>query len=399
MTNTSKRVGVGLISAGWMGTVHSRGYRALPEKYPDLGIEPDLVIVADPIEANAQRAMQSNGYREATADVQKVLEHPDVDVVSICSPNYLHREFALAAAAAGKPFWIEKPVGTGLADTQAIADVVEDAGLITCVGFNYRHIPAVEYVRKLVRDGTLGQVRNLHVKLNADYSSSPQGPLTWRYVRERAGSGVLGDLLSHGFDLAQYLAGAITEVTSTTGTFITERPKPAPGGVGHAVEAAADGEMLTVENEDYAAVLARFAGGAVGTLESSRVALGSRCDYGFEVYGSLGSARWNFERMNELDLCLPTNGAPYGYTRVMSDRTFGEFARFQPGAGMGLSFDDLKAIEAMQFLTSVTSGEQLAPSVADARTAAAVADAAERSSADGQWHTVPAPAGRTTFAS
>lgn len=394
MTTLSGRIGVGLISAGWMGTVHSRGYRGVGEKYPDLGIDTELVIVADPVTEAARRLADRIGYREITQDFHAVLEHPDVDVVSICAPNYLHHEFALAAVAAGKPFWIEKPMGISAVQSLEIAEAVEAAGLITAVGFNYRHAPAVEHARSLVRGGALGRITDVHVRLNADYCADPDGPRTWRFVRDRAGTGVLGDLLSHGFDLAQYLLGPVTEVSALTQTFITERPAPLPGGIGHQVQAS-DGPALPVENEDVAAVLARFASGVVGTFTSSRIAVGSRCAYGMDIHGTTGALRWDFERMNELEVCLP--GGPYGYTRVMADSTCGDFGRFQPGAGMGLSFDDLKVIEAAQFLRSVLTGAQLAPSVADGLAAARLVSSAADSAADGRWHTVPAPAGRITY--
>ena len=393
---TRRRLGIGLISAGWMGMMHSKAYLAVRENYPDLGIDPDLVIVADPSQANADTAVERFGYRETTDDIQRVLTHPDVDAVSICAPNFLHRDFALAAVAAGKPFWIEKPMGTGVAQSRQIADAVEASGLVTSVGFNYRHAPAVGHVRRLVREGTLGEIRSIRVWLNADYSAAPEGPRTWRFVKEQAGSGVLGDLLSHGFDLAQYLIGPIREVTSATRTFIGERPAPMVGGQGHGVQADPDAPPLPVENEDYAAVIARFGSGAMGTFESSRIAIGARCDYGFELFGSLGSAKWNFERMNEVDVCLAGERG-YGFTRTMTEPGFGEFGRFQPGGGMGLSFDDLKTIEAKLFLESIATGRQLAPSVADALVAAGIASAAEASASDGTWHRVVEPTGRTTF--
>jgi predicted dehydrogenase len=392
-----RRIGVGLISAGWMGTVHSHAYRALGERYPDLDVEVVPVIVADTSAHNAEAAQRRFGYRETTADYRDVLAHPEVDVVSICSPNYLHREHALAAAAAGKPFWVEKPMGTSVGQSQDIADAARDAGLVTAVGFNYRHAPAVEHLRSLVRSGTLGRIRNVRVVLDADYSSSPSGPRTWRFVRATAGSGVLGDLLSHGFDLAQYVVAPVRAVTALTETFIGERPAPADGGVGHQSRGDLGGDLLPVENEDYAAVLARLDGGAVATFESSRVAVGPRCGYGIEVFGSEGTARWDFERMNELEVCLGPGPAGYGFTRVLTDGDHGEFGRFNPGGGMGLSFEDLKVVEGARFITSVVTGMQAAPSVADGLQAARVAAAAGASATDGRWHEVPPPDEGVTY--
>jgi predicted dehydrogenase len=392
----TRPIGVGLVSVGWMGRLHARAYRAVAEHYPELGVAPRLVIAADAVERNAEEAVGRLGFARATLDYREVLADPEVDVVSICAPNFLHREVAVAAAAAGKPFWIEKPMGRGAAESAEIVAAVEAAGVATAVGFNYRNAPAVERARDLVRSGALGRITNITVRLLADYAADPAGALTWRFLRGSAGSGVLGDLLSHGIDLAHLLAGPIEEVTALTQTVLAERPRPGREAASHF--SAGTGELVAVENEDHAALLARFAGGAVGVLEASRVAVGPRAAYTVEIYGTGGSLRWDFERMNELEVSLPApGGGPYGRTRMMAEPGFGDFARFQPGAGTGMGFDDLKTIEAARFLTSVLTGEQHAPSVQDGLAAAEVAAAAERSAASGRWEAVLPPRAGVTF--
>lgn len=333
------------------------------------------------------------GFRSTFSEYRAVIEHPDVDVVSICAPNFLHREIALAAAAAGKPFWIEKPMGRGAAESSEIARAATAAGLVTAVGFNYRHAPAVPHARRLVREGRLGTVTNVRVWMLADYSADPAGALTWRFRRDHAGTGVLGDLVSHGADLAQYVVGRIGTVSALTGTFIRERPLPTTGAASHFSKGEAGGPVGMVENEDYAAVLAKFDDGPVAVLESSRVAIGPRAEYALEVYGSKGSLRWDFQRMNEFQLADDVSG----YRTMMASPGIGEFGRFQPGAGTGMGFDDLKTIEAALFLRSVAQGDQLAPSAADAWSAAEIVDAAARSAADGRWSTVRSVTGATTY--
>jgi predicted dehydrogenase len=387
------RLGVGLISVGWMGRLHSRAYLAAAHHYPDLPVTAQLVVAADPDEQGRAHAAGALGYRQTVADYREVLAHPDVDVVSICSPNFLHHEIALAAIEAGKPFWIEKPMGRGVAESRDIAERARAAGLVTAVGFNYRHAPAIARARELVRGGAIGRVTNVRVALLADYSSDPAGALTWRFHRDRAGSGVLGDLLSHGADLAQYVVGRIASVTAMTETFIRERPLPASGAASHFSKGAEGGPTGPVENEDYAAILARFEGGAVAVLESSRVAVGPRAEYVIEVYGTEGSLRWDFQRLNELQLADDASG----YRTVMVGPGFGEFSRFQPGAGTGMGFDDLKTIEATLFLRSVVEGRQLAPSATDAWSAAEIVDAALASSSSGGWVDVPEVDGPRTY--
>ncbi len=393
IVSSSPRIGVGLVSLGWMGRLHSRAYRAVRDHYPELSATVELVSAADTDAGVRRSAEEVLGYRRTTADYREVLADPEVDVVSICAPNFLHREVALAAAAAGKPFWIEKPMGRSAAESSDIARAASAAGVVTSVGFNYRHAPAVARARELVRSGAIGTVTNVRVSLLADYSADPLGALTWRFVRERAGSGVLGDLLSHGADLAQFVAGRIDSVTGLTETFIRERPLPGSGAAGHFSKGEEGGATGPVENEDYAALLGRFESGAVVVLESSRVAIGPRAEYALEVYGTKGSLRWDFQRLNELQFADDTSG----YRTIMAQPGFGDFARFQPGAGTSMGFDDLKTIEAQLFLRSVLEGRQLAPSAADAWSAAEIVEAAVRSDRARAWEPVGRVEGDTTY--
>jgi predicted dehydrogenase len=391
--NEPRRLGVGLISVGWMGRLHSRAYLAAAQHYPELPVRAELAVAADPDEGGRRHAREALGYRRAVADYRELLADPEVDIVSICSPNFLHHEIALAAIAAGKPFWIEKPMGRSAEESREISQAAAAAGLVTSVGFNYRHAPAVAEIRRLVREGALGRITNVRVSLLADYSADPASALTWRFLRDKAGSGVVGDLLSHGLDLARFVVGRIDSVSALTETFIPERPLPAAGAVNRFSTATDATHTGRVENEDYVGVLARFEGGVVGVFEASRVAIGPRAEYVLEVYGTKGSARWDFQRLNELQLA----DDPAGYRTIMASPGFGDFARFQPGAGTSMGFDDLKTIEAALFLRSVAEGRQLAPSAADGWAAAEAADAAIRSAASGNWTRVPAVEGETTY--
>src|SRR5215218_5230516 len=322
-------LGIGLISVGWMGKLHSRAYQAIPVVYPELKIRPRLVHAADTAPDRADYARDVLGYAKASIDYRAVLADPDVDVVSICAPNVLHREIGIAAAEAGKHFWIEKPVGRDARETGEVAAAARKAGIVTSIGYNYRHAPAVEHVRELVAQGALGRITNVRAAFFTGYASEPKGALSWRFKRDLAGSGALGDLLSHVVDLVSYLIGPITEVSALTSTVYAERPI-LPMGSGTHFAVIEDGEMGTVENDDYVAAIVRFrpdsrVAGAVGTLEASRVIVGPQCGLAFEIYGTEGSAVWNFERMNELRLCLGRSGPHQGYTTVLANPHLGDY--------------------------------------------------------------------------
>lgn len=395
----TQQIGVGVVSLGWMGRLHTRSYRTLAEKFPEIDARVRLVAAADPLAENQQLATSTLDFEQATADYREVIEHPEVDVVSICSPNFLHHEVAMAAIEAGKPIWIEKPMGISAQQSRAIAEGAAAKGLITSVGFNYRHAPALQYARKLIADGELGRITNARVWLVADFAADPKGPLTWRFDPSRAGAGVVLDLLGHGEDLIQYLLrDRIARVSAMTDTFITQRPKPIKEGVGHVGWEVGD-ELGLVGNEDYVAVLAATDAGVRITLESTRVAIGPRAEYIVEVYGTNGSLRWNFESFNHLDVCLGHgSGALQGYVRAMAGPGFPDFTRFQPGAGTSMGFDDLKAVEAALFIKGVLDATQYGPAAGDGWTAAEIDDAILASAADGQWHDVPRVTAPTTFA-
>jgi predicted dehydrogenase len=393
-------LGVGLISVGWMGIVHTRSYLALRSLYPDLGVRCRLVHAADTAPARIDYARDVLGYERAGADYRAVLADPEVEVVSICAPNMLHHEIGVAAAEAGKPFWIEKPVGRSAAETSDVAAAARRAGVVTSVGYNYRHVPAIEHVKSLVAGGAFGRVTNVRCVFFEGYASEPKGALSWRFRRAEAGSGVLGDLFSHVVDLVQYVVAPIGEVSAMT--TIVHRQRPVlPMGESNHFAVIEDGELADVENDDYAGALIRFAAdsqaaGAVGTIEASRTIVGPACGLVLEVYGTEGSATWNFERMNEVRLCTTRSGAHHGYTTVLANAGLGEYARFQPGPGHGMGFDDLKTIEAKKFVAAVLGVEHRNSTIDEAHADAEVISAAEASADGGMW-TVVAPVAAATF--
>jgi predicted dehydrogenase len=172
-----RTIGVGVAGMGWMGAVHT---------------------VADESTGRAEEAAEQFGFATATRDWRDLAADPRVEAVSIAAPNFLHREIGVGLAQAGKHIWIEKPVGLTADDARAVADAVKNGGVQGAVGFNYRNAPAVAYARDMVVSGELGSITHAGFRLFSDYAAHPEGALTWRYERQRGGSGVLGDLAAHG---------------------------------------------------------------------------------------------------------------------------------------------------------------------------------------------------------
>ncbi len=367
-------IGVGVVGFGWMGEVHTRGYLRAPHHH-DVPYRPVLVAVADPEPGRAAAGAERYGFARATEDWTDLVADPAVQAVSVTVPNFLHREVGVAVARAGKHLWIEKPVGLTAEDARAVAAAVAGSGVRCTVGFNYRHAPAVRVARGLVAAGELGTVTHVRIRLLADYAADPRGGLSWRFARARGGNGVLGDLGSHGVDLARYVVGELAEVVADTSVVIPRRPVPTRGGSHYSL--VDGGELGDVENEDQLLCLLRFADGARGTLEASRVSVGDECAYGFEVHGTRGSLAWDFRRMGELvrDNRIVHMGP--------SDADYGAY---QPGGGIAMGYDDLKVIEAAGFLRSmVDTGRQETASVEDAVRAAEALDAMVESVRTGGW--------------
>ncbi len=381
-----EEIGVGVIGMGWMGRIHAGAYRRIAEHYPDAPLRPRLVAASDISPERCAHA-ERLGFASTTPDWRAVVDDPAVDVISVTSPNALHREMATAVCEAGKHLWVEKPVGRSSSDTAAVLAAAETSGVLTNVGFCYRFAPAVAHARELIAAGAIGEITHFRGVFLTDYANRPTTAATWRFSRAQAGSGALGDLMAHVVDTAQFLVGPIERLSGRTAIMIPRRPR-VPAGPGAPAADAGDGDLAVVDNEDWAAALFQFAGGSYGTLEASRVAVGPRVDNRFEIQGTTGSVGWVLERMNELRYAqLSLDGCDDGYKTVYAGPEHPQFAHFQPGAGIPMGYDDLRTVEAHHFLQSIADGEQREPGVSEMVTVARVLEAIERSHESGQWET------------
>ncbi|CBG69031.1 MULTISPECIES: Gfo/Idh/MocA family protein [Streptomyces] len=376
-------LGVAVVGFGWMGRVHTQAYARVAHHFPQLSLRPELVTVVEEVPGRAEEAARQFGFASTARDWREVAADPRVRAVSITAPNFLHREIGVAMAEAGKHIWIEKPVGLTAADARAVADAAARSGVQGTVGFNYRNAPAVEAARELIAAGRIGRVTHIRIRLFSDYAAHPEGALTWRYERERGGSGVLGDLASHGVDLARFLLGDLASLTADTAVFVPERARPTGATAGHS--RAAGGELGPVENEDYVNCLLRFASGARGVLEACRVSVGEQNNYGFEIHGTEGALFWDFRRMGELGVSSGDAYQDQSVHTLFVGPGHGAYGAFQPGSANAMGYDDLKVVEAHNFLRSIAEGTPYGTTLADAVHSATALDAMSRSAASGAW--------------
>ena len=388
--NMERRFGIGVIGFGWMGRVHTTSYKRVLDHFPDLGVRPRLVVASD-VSAERRHQAELMGFERTVDDWRMVVDDPAVEVISVTTPNALHREIATAVAEAGKHLWVEKPVGRGVEETIAVAEAVRKAGVINEVGFCYRFAPAVAHARDLIAMGAIGEVNHYRGAFLADYANRPDSAASWRFFREDSGSGVLGDLMAHVVDLTQFLVGPIVRLSGRTATMIPQRPKLAVGVGTHFSRVETD-ELVDVENEDWAGAMFEFESGSLGLLEASRVVVGPRVGLRFEVHGTEGALAWELERMNELQRSkLAAEDPDEGYTTVFAGPGHGEFGAFQPGAGIPMGYDDLRVIEARNFLLSIRDGEQRGPGLDEMVATGRVLQAIERSDARGGWEITQPP--------
>ena len=283
-------IGVGMLGYAFMGKAHSNAFLTIPSMmYPPPAI-PKLVGISGRNEAAVAEAARRYGYENYYTDWRTMLENDAIQLFDNGGPNDQHAEPCIAAAAAGKHILCEKPLGRTAEESKAMLDAVNKAGVKHMVAFNYRFVPAIRQIRKLIDSGALGRIYHFRaIYLQEWIMPHYNMPMIWRLTKETAGSGALGDLGAHIIDLAHYLIGDIASVGALTRTFIEERPWP-------------DGSMGKVDVDDAFVSTVEFANGAIGTLESTRFAAGRKNGQNLEINGEKGSIRFNLERMNELEV-------------------------------------------------------------------------------------------------
>jgi predicted dehydrogenase len=370
------RLNIGLIGSGFMGRSHALAWRMAPTIF-GLPVEPRLELLADIDAATAAKAAKGFGFRRATGDWQALVDDPEVDLVDITTPNKLHEPMALAAIAASKPVYCEKPLAPDTATAFRMAKAAEEAAVPTAVGFNYLKNPMVRLARDIARSGEIGELwnyRGIHAEC---WMAEPGLPWSWR-LDPSGGAGAIADLGSHAISMARYVVGDIAEVCADLQTVIKERPV-----------AWGAAEMRRVEVDDQARAMIRFATGMGGIIEADWAAQGRVMNLGFELFGSKGSILLDLERMNELKLfTLGSARGREGFTLIPAGPAHADYAAFCPAPGHQLGFNEIKAIEVKEIVTSLIERRHFEPGFREAARVQAVIDAMLLSARERRWVTV-----------
>jgi predicted dehydrogenase len=376
-------INVALIGYKFMGRAHSNAYRQVSHFFPGK-FTPRLKVICGRDREAAEAAAKQLGWDEVETDWRVVVERDDIDVIDVSTPGHLHHDQVMAAAAAGKHIICEKPLANTLADAKDMLKAVQKAGVKHMLMHNYRKIPAVALVRRMVDEGRLGEIYHYHGAYLQDWIMDPQFPLVWRLDKKLAGAGALGDIGSHAIDLARYLNAEFKTVTGQMTTFIKERPLA--GEDGGRLQAKAGGGIGKVTVDDDANFLARFANGSVGVFESSRFCGGRRNYNTFQIYGSKGSVAFNLERMNELEFYDGTEPrAEEGYKTIGVTESVHPYVGAWWPSGHIIGYEHTFVHAVHDFLVALENDTMPSPNFTDGVKNQAVLEAVERSAKSGKW--------------
>ena len=355
-------IGVGMLGYAFMGKAHSNGFRKIGYMTWPPPLRPRLVAIAGRNETAVSEAAERYGFERWTTDWQELVADPAIGLLDNLGPNSLHAEPTIAAAEAGKHVVCEKPLGRDADESYEIWRRVAATGVKHLCAFNYRFVPAVRLARELIDAGELGEIRHFRGRYLQDWGDTDAE--VWRFDRAEAGSGALGDLAAHVVDLARYLVGDIDEVGGFLSTFIPDR-----------------------EVDDAVEATVRFANGAVGTLEATRLALGRRNAFQWEINGTKGSLAFDMERLNELQVFRTGDERTRGFTNVLVSEASHPFWEHWWPPGHIVGWGDTFVHELHHFLAAIAEDTDVAPHGAtfeDGYRAAEVCDAIVRSGESGR---------------
>ena len=353
-----ERLRVGVLGMGFMGGTHTQAWQRVKATF-NLPIDIEMKALFDMSESSVALNGARYEFERTTQDWREVCEADDIDVVSICTPNFAHLEAAELALSTGKHVWCEKPMATSITDAEAMVALAEAGkarGLKTILGYNYMKSPTLLAIKKLIEDGVIGDIVHFNGVYTEDFMCDMDMPHSWRLTKAGGGKGALGDMGSHQVSMAIWLCGPIREVASRLQTVHHQRPDMNTG------------EMKQVETDDQFSAIGTFDNGALFTLHTSWLGQGHKMQLGFEVAGTKGAIRFDQERMGEFQLFEQKHNsdmATNGFKTVLIGPYHPPFGNFCPAPGHHVGFNEMKIIEAGEFCRAILEGNEAYPNFDD----------------------------------
>lgn len=340
-----RQIGIGILGGGYMGKAHSVAMSAVGAVF-NTTLRPRLEMICASSKDSAERYRMAYGFDRATDDWRVLINDPKVEAIVIATPQETHRVVAEAAFALGKPVFCEKPLGASLDDSRAMVAAAKASGVPNMVGFNYIRTPASQFARQLIADGEIGDITWFRGEHTEDFYADPNMPATWRTTG--AANGTMGDLAPHMINAALALLGPITRVMAEIETVHKIRP----GG--------------EVTNDDHGQMMCRFENGAMGQMYFSRIAMGRKMGYAYEITGTKGAIRFDQEDQNALWLYRAEGAeAERGFRKILTGPAHPDYLPFCQGPGHGTGYQDQIIIEARDFLAAIETGKPIWPTFQD----------------------------------
>jgi len=283
--------GIAILGAGMIGAAHASGYRTYLPRFVGRIDGLSLATICDENESLARALVANYGFAKVSGDWRSVLDDPEIGIVSVALPNFLHLEVVSAALERGKHVICEKPLALNAADARTLSRKAQASKGCSATVFNYRRIPAVAAIRELIAAGEIGAPNQLLVQFQCDYAADPDLPYSWRYARARAGAGALLDIGAHAIDMARFLVGEVAEVAGAMASISIKQRHLALGATKGHDRVALSAETRPVENDDFVSALLRFENGCQGLFCASRVAVGFGNTLSFTVAGTKGQLK------------------------------------------------------------------------------------------------------------
>ncbi|MDR6414751.1 Gfo/Idh/MocA family oxidoreductase [Pseudarthrobacter sulfonivorans] len=383
---------VAMIGHGFMGSAHSQGWRTAPRVF-GLPAEPEMAVVVGRNASAAAAAAKKWGWAESATDWREVIVRDDIDVVDIVTPGDSHAEIAIAALEAGKHVLCEKPLANTVAEAEAMAAAAERAaarGVRAMVGFTYRRVPAVTFLRNLIAAGAVGRINHVRAAYRQDWLVDPEMPLAWRLQKEHAGSGALGDIGAHAIDLAQFVTGLnLEKVSGVVDTIVKERPLLDTGSglskTGLSGTAGIGKGPVTVD--DIAIFTGRFESGALASFEASRFATGRKNALEIEISGDKGALAFDLEDLNSVQFYdRRASSDRQGFRKILVTEAEHPYVSAWWPAGHMLGYEHGFSHQVKDLVEGIVAGTDPHPTFADGLRVQRVLDAVERSSEnDSAW--------------
>jgi predicted dehydrogenase len=371
-------VNVALIGYAFMGRAHSNAWRQVSSFFSPR-LTPRLKVICGRDQIAVRKAARRLGWEEWETDWRKVVARDDIDIIDVSTPGDSHAKIAIAAARAGKAILCEKPLANDVAEAKQMLAAVRKAGVVNMLCHNYRRAPAAMLARELVAKGKLGRIHHYRGTYLQDWPVDPSVPLVWRFRKSKAGSGALGDILSHSLDLGRFVLGSeVVEVAGAMETFVKTRPLP---------ENPRKKGRVTVD--DAALALARFANGTLASIEGTRFAAGRKNYNRFEVNGSRGSIAFNMEQMNELEYYSRDDDPKVqGFRKILATEPDHAYFKAWWPAGHLIGYEHTFTHTILDFLQAVASGKGVKPDFEDGVRNQLVLEAIEKAANTKRWVTV-----------